>query len=926
MKKTNSQYQGLLANMPGVLPSGSTYFAVDEVKMYLFGENGLPKAIQGSGGGGGVMSVTGSGVNNSDPTNPMISTPSLQEVLTSGSIETTGKEITFSNAMNPQKVKIKNTSMTSQDADSMVEQNADEIAFYNLVSPTLYKKNSVLKGNTSTNPSGSLNTFRLPNVNPTVDGEYELMIKEEANKFKSTSVISGGLTINSNTSKFDIDVVCEFIDPVTFVPTKRTVTQLGVVATGIAAQMESFITINKLGAIVQSTVQPDPLTYNDVAGVWVLIHNDLATITSILSFPMYADVLSTQVHQMLEFDGFRKKSGTNTVFAGTTGTRLSHTGGLAIRNGGGGSSKSPVFDLASGIDSTFKINNRVDSNPLSGQNLDTANIDLANVTTALANNRFAAHKIWKFADGSIRQQRGQTEYVDLATARGALGVDPYVDSPYGRRNGIHIGWVIAKKNTTWATGVQGVDYSFEDVRIGSNSNVATPTLQNVYTASAMPIIVVKRESDFPPIVTGNITLADNTVYQISGNVIMTSTITLGASNVITGSDKDSDKLFYTGASTFLIGVNRDFSLNTISISSSNALSSVYNLTGSTNKVEIRDTIHTSCNSLGTINGVDVLSISRSLITGCTNGLIINGISNYVDLFNNLWISNLATITNISIPSGTFKQLRLSRQDMDLAVSQTGILVGTPTIANGTISNCEFVGAGIGLAGVSNVTPNWMITDCNGTSNSVTSQPIASDRSYVAIRATNGTRVSTGILTNGYGTVSNTTDSTTTFTKYATAATIGDMAGIESVSFNEFPINSNPIYSAIIKTSGDLTAQSIWCALIQTTLNNLDNQPNQNIGFRYSTVAGDTGWRGIVDNGTQTVSANIGTLATNTLYKLEFKVDFAASKTYFRVNSGAWTTVSAVPLNGTILGMCTEIIATTASARSFDFSRLDISHT
>ncbi len=475
---------------------------------------------------------------------------------------------------------------------------------------------------------------------------------------------------------------------------------------------------------------------------------------------------------------------------------------------------------------------------------------------------------------------------------------------------------------------------------GLANNTFTATLAQLNTAvtdadlmklGTNVVVVNDWTTDLPAIVSGNITLADNKTYIIRGSQnTSTNTITFGISNVVLGWDRSSDQLIYTGTSTQLINSNKDCTISNLTLAAVTAGGSVFNFTGSTNKIVIDKIVFGSCKSLGTISGGDVLVFNENIVTLCTVGLVISGTYNFSEVTDTLWEANSSTITCLSVPSGTFGQLKVSRNIFNVATTQTAISIGTPTVTLAVIEACDFAGTGTFITGVNNLTPNWLIRlnrDTTSTvKNSIIYQPRVLERSWFQVRASNATRVSVGTTSTGFGTGSNTTDSVSGLTKFATAATAGSFAGLESTAFTELPIDSNAIFSAVIKTDTDISNQRLWIGLQSATLLDADNQSGSGVSFRYSTVAGDTGWRAIVDDATtQTVSSNIGTVAVSTYYYLELRVDFANTKSYFQVNNGGWTTVSAVPVTGTKMGWVCEMTNPATGARAFHFSRLDCNH-
>ena len=306
----------------------------------------------------------------------------------------------------------------------------------------------------------------------------------------ATTIISATVVINADNTKFDVNIVGKIINPLTGVVTNINKVQTGIVTTHLAVQTESYIWVNATSTIIQSLVAPTEDMFDNILGSWVLVHSNLTNINLINDFAMTTDGVGMQLNQALAFDGFRKKLNSNLIQAGTTGTRLTHTGGLAIKSGGGGIlTKRPVFNLVGSTDATFRMRNRGVSEGADTQTMDVTNIDIGGVTTTLDNNKFGAHKVWKFSSSLIRVQRGQKEYANINDALTGIDKDVYVDNSNGSRNGIAIGWIIFKKGTTWAGGTDGVDYKFVDIVGGKSSGGGfIANMQSVYDVSISPHI------------------------------------------------------------------------------------------------------------------------------------------------------------------------------------------------------------------------------------------------------------------------------------------------------------------------------------------------------------------------------------------------------------------------------------------------------
>ncbi len=318
------------------------------------------------------------------------------------------------------------------------------------------------------------------------------LLQQQSNYLQATRFISGaGVSINADPTKFDIQVVGEIVDPITFVPTVINVNLTAQSTTYIGTQVESYVWINSSGVVIQSLTPPLPTDYDSIIGYWVLIHSNLTTINIINTFPFYADGVAIKLAQLLSFIGFAKFPNTNIATAGTTGTRLQHTGGFAIKLGLGNTSKRPVADLLGFVDpANMEMRHRNLTFSTGVQNIDVINYNPSGSTvSALSNNKFSIHKIWKFSSSLIRVQYGQKQYDSYNEAVSGMTADSYIDEGNAFRNGLHIGWLIFKKGTSWGTGgtgVDGVDYKFVDVKSNGSTGGLTPTLQAGYDVSGQP--------------------------------------------------------------------------------------------------------------------------------------------------------------------------------------------------------------------------------------------------------------------------------------------------------------------------------------------------------------------------------------------------------------------------------------------------------
>lgn len=297
------------------------------------------------------------------------------------------------------------------------------------------------------------------------------------------------VTINADTTKFDVNITGEHVHPTTGVRTVLNKVQTGILDTNLSA-IDTYVWLDcATNTVIQSTTPPDPMNLDDINGYWVLIHSG-GVIVGVNSFSLYSDNLGTIVNQILFYIGFKKFPGTNLVTVGTTGSRLSHSGGEAIKPGGGDSSKKPLFTLSGQTDATFLHRTLLDTQGASTQTFDTTNYNPSGSTvSALSNNKFTAALIWKFASSptaQIRPQYGQFSYDNFTEALNKYDKDPYVLSPNGNRNGVPIAWIIFKKGTTLFTGTPDSDYKIINIESAGTSGGVVPTMQNAYDASSTP--------------------------------------------------------------------------------------------------------------------------------------------------------------------------------------------------------------------------------------------------------------------------------------------------------------------------------------------------------------------------------------------------------------------------------------------------------
>lgn len=199
------------------------------------------------------------------------------------------------------------------------------------------------------------------------------------------------------------------------------------------------------------------------------------------------------------------------------------------------------------------------------------------------------------------------------------------------------------------------------------------------------------------------------------------------------------------------------------------------------------------------------------------------------------------------------------------------------------------------------------------------------RNWFALRGGGGTVQSVGA---GTLTIANTpaaaNDATGTYVTMPTTASSGNAGGVVTV-FTMVQRQHNPIFVAIVETPADISSVRYWVGLGSAAVTNVDSIAGGTsfIGFRFSTVATDTGWRPVtMDGTTQTTAADIGTVVADTKYVLKFRVDSAGGKVFFSVNGGSEVEASAtLPAVGTDLGVVLRVFNQVAAIRQLNLSRI-----
>lgn len=205
-------------------------------------------------------------------------------------------------------------------------------------------------------------------------------------------------------------------------------------------------------------------------------------------------------------------------------------------------------------------------------------------------------------------------------------------------------------------------------------------------------------------------------------------------------------------------------------------------------------------------------------------------------------------------------------------------------------------------------------------------PVPGTRGFFMWRASQAAIVATMTATPATtGTLTESMQSDSNYVNFASSATINSLSGAYIVG-SLVRRAYDPIIEVVLRTTADISSLRVWVGIFGASgAINVDTQASGSglIGFRYSTAAGDTGWRPVCNDnsGNQTTGTAIGTVAVSTRYRLRARVDSANGVVYFSVNNSTETTISTnLPPVGTDLGPGLAFYNLVAVTRSIGLSR------
>jgi hypothetical protein len=206
-------------------------------------------------------------------------------------------------------------------------------------------------------------------------------------------------------------------------------------------------------------------------------------------------------------------------------------------------------------------------------------------------------------------------------------------------------------------------------------------------------------------------------------------------------------------------------------------------------------------------------------------------------------------------------------------------------------------------------------------------PSGDARSSWSVRCQGGTTHVSGVTLTVSGTGAAANDDIDVFNAYPSAAGVGALAGLASANFTQWRIYHYPIFAGRFKTHSDITNTRIYVGLSAAAAPNSDTLSNNFIGFRWCPVAGDSGFRAVTYNGTQTVSGSDLTPAVTASTVYDFRiVCVPLSGMYITITdpAGTYTTSFAAgfaPDASADLGFVCNLVTPASGARTLNVARL-----
>ncbi|RXK60457.1 hypothetical protein ESA94_08285 [Lacibacter luteus] len=275
---------------------------------------------------------------------------------------------------------------------------------------------------------------------------------------------------------------------------------------------------------------------------------------------------------------------------------------------------------------------------------------------------------------------------------------------------------------------------------GSNWNV----ISSGVSKTRNNYVLVQSVSDFPAPVSGIITLAAGTTYEINGTIYLTSKINLNGCYLV-GMDANNDKLIYTPGSGELFTGTKGGTVKTLTLAAITTGAKLFNLDmGATENLVFRDNVVASCKDVGLVKGGYIVFFSVVNYSGNINGITYQDVSNLL-LDNTAWFATNSNTYEKLVGSFTMIEKLGGFSNAVSTNSAVGLDVsGVTTISDAaTFKNTAMMGTGTRVNG--SFSGKWEV-ECPGITTE--KDDVATGNLYLTSTASttfSGTNVPTKVL-------------------------------------------------------------------------------------------------------------------------------------------------------------------------------------
>ncbi len=211
------------------------------------------------------------------------------------------------------------------------------------------------------------------------------------------------------------------------------------------------------------------------------------------------------------------------------------------------------------------------------------------------------------------------------------------------------------------------------------------------------LVIVQSAADFPPPVSGVITLTAGVAYEVNGTIYMTSKINLNGCYLV-GMDANNDKLIYLPSTGELFTGTKGGTLKTLTLVANTTGAKLFNLDmAATENLIVRDAIIASCKDIGLVKGGYIVFFSVINYSGNTTGITYENNTNLF-LDNTAWFpTNGGTFEKLVGTFGVIEKLGGFSQPMTAAIGLDVSGITSITDA-GNLKNTAYLGTGTKVNG------------------------------------------------------------------------------------------------------------------------------------------------------------------------------------------------------------------------------------